>query len=648
MAGDGSRPRWGAERAWRPAVTMDPSSAPDRRSRRSGGPRLFERGLFLDEFEALFTGTLAVPSHCIAIEGSRGSGRTALINAATDLAGRVGCVVLRAKGGEVERQTPYAVLGRLVEAAEALAADDEPTRERAGSIEQLLADRHQALDPTHIASLFHRLVLQLRRAAPVLLAVDDADRADPATLATLRYLVRRLDHQQIWLAVTARPLHPGVGLRPVDGLLAEPDTRLFVLEPLQTDSVASILAGFFEEEPDPEFVTSCTVATGGSPFLVKALLPSLLRNGVHPNAGMAGSIQQVRAPKVTQYVLDRFSLLPEGAVEFLRACAILGESADPLVARELAHIDAGSAHRAADAAEEMELLRPGRPFRFTSPILRWAVYHDTPMARRSELHAEAAGLLEDHGADEASVAEHLLATEPVGSTAIAQRLHRLGRHALALGRADLALRCLARAVTEYPVTERRGDLYLDLAAAELANGEASALSHLKQAAELGGSDGAVLVPVALELYGLLSKDPTLAPEALGVLEEVRPQAGSVDRDLRIELELTLALALTQPARQIECLDRLRALLADPGGEDTARTALARSAITLNDVLSSTTLTVDDVVATLEQIIDVDQLASTDPMAGSGADHRPVRAALRRPLRRGGRGTRGSAGQSSHR
>ena len=92
-------------------------------------------------------------------------------------------------------------------------------------------------------------------------------------------------------------------------------------------------------------------------------------------------------------------------------------------------MDALTADRSADAAEQMELLRPGRPFRFTSPLIRWAVYHDIPTARRSELHADAADLLEAHGADDAVVAEHLLATEPTGDAAPLTACSRSGRRA---------------------------------------------------------------------------------------------------------------------------------------------------------------------------------------------------------------------------
>ncbi len=365
-------------------VTHSPAPAPDRRSRGSQGPRLFERGPFLDEFEALFTGSLPVPSRCIAIEGPWGSGRTALINAAADLAGRAGCLVLRAKGGDVELHSPFAVLGRLVESADALAAGDEAAQDQARALEGLMraADR----DATQIASRFHRLLLSLRQHAPVLVVIDDADRADPETLAALQFLVRRLDHQQIWLVVSARPLHPGVGLRPIDGLLTEPDTRQFFLDPLHAESVEAILAGFFEDQPDPWFVTACTEATGGSPFLLKALLPSLRRSNITPTADMAGTVEQVRSPKIAQFVLSQLAQLPTGATELLQACAILGEGADPSMARQLAGVDAASSERSAEAAEHRELLLSGRPFRFTAPLIRWAVYHDIGRARRSELH----------------------------------------------------------------------------------------------------------------------------------------------------------------------------------------------------------------------------------------------------------------------
>ncbi len=604
-------------------MTDSPAPAPDRRSRGQRGPRLFERGPFLDEFEAVFTGSLPVPSRCIAVEGPWGSGRTALINAAADVAARAGCLVLRATGGVVEQRTPFAVLGRLVESAEARADGNEEARERAHALELLLADRpvspadeppadQPPSDLHRIPSLFHRLLLTLRQVAPVLLVVDDADLADPETLGALQFLVRRLEHQQIWVVVSARPLHAGVGLRPVDGLLTEPDTRQFFLEPLHDASVDAILAGLFEVQPDPQFVRACTEATGGSPFLLKALLPSLLRGAVVPTASMSSSVALVRAPKITQFVLSRLARLPTAATDLLQAAAILGEVADPTVTRQLATVDALTAEQSADDAEQMELLRPGRPFRFTSPLIRWAVYHDIPTARRSQLHAAAAQLLDAHGADGATVAGHLLATEPVGDAAVVDRLQQIGRRARAAGQGDLALRCHERALAESPLSERRATLLLDLAAAEVADRGPLALGHLRHAVELGDFDAAAAVSVGVDLLGHLAGDPGLRAETLATLLTLRHQVAGGERDLRIELELILAVASDPVDRRIECLDRLRTLLAEPGDNGTAVARRARSAVSLDDVLSDPGPSADEVAATLEQVVDLDELVGADP------------------------------------
>jgi DNA-binding CsgD family transcriptional regulator len=510
------------------------------------------------------------------------------------------------------------VLGRLVEAAGGLRAGDPAAGAQAHTLGGLLTDRGTSgADPGLLASHFHRLVLSLRQTAPVLLAIDDADRSDPETLDALQYLVRRLEHQQIWLVVSARPLHPGTGLRPIDGLLTEPDTRQFVLDPLQPESVERILAGFFEEQPDPEFVAACAEATGGSPFLLKALLPALLRAEVTPTGDAAGSIEQVRSPKITQFVLGRMAGLPDGGTELLSACAVLGGDADPSVTRQLAGIEPGPAEWITDAAEQLELLQAGRPLRFSTPLIRWAVYHAIPRARRSGLHAAAADLLEAHGADTATVARHLLAAEPTGAPGDADRLHRIGRLALDRGDDALALRCLERALSDTAPADRSGRLYLDLATAEagqLAGGGSLALDHLQRAVELGGSDGASVVRVGVGLLSRLAGDPSLRHRALALLQGLRSLDG-LDRDVKMELELALIPSTDEPDQRIGCLDRLSGLLDEPGDDGTAVARLARSAVTLQQVLSSPGLDADRLATELMEIVDVDQLVSADPVAG---------------------------------
>ena len=71
----------------------------------------------------------------------------------------------------------------------------------------------------------------------------------------------------------------------------------------------------------------------------------------------------------------------------------------------------------------------------------------------------------------------------------------------------------------------------------------------------------------------------------------------------------------RPNQRIECLDRLRDLLAEPGDDGTAIARRARSAVALSDVLSSPDMSAEVVAVALEQIVDVDQLVGAEPMEG---------------------------------
>jgi DNA-binding CsgD family transcriptional regulator len=594
-------------------VTEAPAPTPDRRSGGQHGPRLFERGQFLDELDALFSQSLAVPSRCIAVEGPWGSGRTALLNAAADLAGLAGCLVLRTAGGGWEQQTPFAGLARLVGSAGAQSAAPESVRVEALRLETTLTGDRR--DATRAATGFHRLVLTLRRLAPVLLVVDDADQADPETLAVLQYLVRRLEHQQIWLVLGTRPLHPGVGLRPVDALLAGPDVRQFVLEPLHDDSVSDLLAGFFDDQPDRHFVTACREATGGSPFLLKALLPALRRSGMAPTAATAGHVAQVRAPKVTQSVLSRLAQLPVTASELLQAGAVLDDGADRGVVREVAEIDGPASLRAAGAAEQIGLLRPGAPLTFTSPLVRWAVYHDIPPARRSALHARAAQVLRERGAEDALVARHLLATEPVGDRDAAHRLQEIGRGALRSGQEDLALACFDRALAEGPPAEERVGLLLDLAGTERGRDPSSALAHLRQALELTGTETARAVRVGVDLLDRVAGLPGLRAEVAGLLQASRSRFEGMAHPLRVELEVALTLTAARPLDRAHGMTRLRSMVTETGsGSGQPGDCLARTLLEVERVLSSASVPADLSSVVLERAVRSDLLDDAGPMA----------------------------------
>jgi DNA-binding CsgD family transcriptional regulator len=583
----------------------------DRRALPSTANRLLEREKYLGELMAIFDRTLQVPSRCIVVEGAWGSGRTAMINAGCDLAGQAGCVVLRARGGEDEAAYPLAVLRRFVDGAAIRTDGTDETRRLAGAINKLLnAGQSRGADLEEINPLFHALVLALRQIGPLLLAIDDADESDRQTMAVLQYLVRRLENQQIWVLLSAHPFHPGVGLRPVDAFLTDPETRQFVLESLHSDSVAALLTDYFSHEPDAEFATAFFGATEGVPLFVNALLSSLGRMRILPSAEYAAQITSVPTPKIAQLVLGRLSLHPGEVSNLLQACAVLGEDPDLSVIRDLAELDPADAEMAADAAVRMELLRPGRPLRFASPLIRQSIYQDTPAPRRSELHAKAARILSEHEAPEGIIAEHLLVTQPAGDVTIADWLQEVGRNAMAEDNVDLAHRCFSRALRESSPLGQRGSLRLDLASVEMRKGSPTALDHFRRALELGVVDSAEVTKVAVGLLRYLADMPQLRKDMELAIHGLTDRVDGLNREGRIEFELALSMTSTSSGERSDEIVRLRRLLREPGDEAHPVARLAATFILIHD-LAASAVSVDELAPELERSIDAEQLLSSD-------------------------------------
>jgi DNA-binding CsgD family transcriptional regulator len=373
-----------------------------------------------------------------------------------------------------------------------------------------------------------------------------------------------------------------------------------------------MLEGFFSEEPHPEFVLACYEATGGTPLFVKALLSALGRRRIHPTLESAATVERMHTPKITQFVLSRLSHLSVAASDLLQACAILGERADPSVARQLAKIDALAAERAADAAAQVELVRPGRPITFISPLIRWAIYFDIPTARRSQFHTRAARLLAEHGADVATVAEHLLATEPSGDLETADRLRQMGRTALASGDAELSLRCLNRALAESPPPEQLGPMNLDLASTKMALGNSSSLVHFRRAIQLGVTDDAELIHVAIGLLRHQTHAPQLRSETVRTVRGLKNRLEAVDHDLRVEFELALTMASRHPAERSQGLVRIKGLLADPGTNLHVMSRMAGIYLDIHEAAASA-ISSEELADRLMGVVGDSQLPGSDPI-----------------------------------
>jgi DNA-binding CsgD family transcriptional regulator len=584
-------------------VTLSPST--DRRLHGGAGPRLFERAEFLAELEAVFSQALPVPGGCLLVDGPWGSGRTALLNSACELAGRYGCLVLRARGSENEGAAPFVVLAGLVDSAiAALPARSAALGPAEALKAQLTASGAEGL-PGAVSDAVTSFLIALRRQGPVLVAIDDADLADVATVEVLQTTLRRVNDRQLWYLSSGLPQG-----RPVQSRLVRAGSRQFTLGPLQVESVRRMLGGVMGEGPDEAFVRACWAATGGLPLFLKGLISSLRDLGVRPSAAAAATIERTPAPRITRLVLSKLAALSPTSVRYLQVSAVLGDGADAGVAGVLAGIDAATAEQAARPAARLGLIGSDLPVVFCAPVVRWAIYQSMPVVTRSKLHAKAAHLLLERGADIHEVAEHLLETGPVGDPVVAEQLERVGRSSLEAGDTSLARRCFERALEEFPPAQRRGSAYLDLAAA-VVDQPLSALGHFRRALEIGAGDDVRVVEVAIALLRSVVDKPQLIREASESLWGVRDRLSTVPGDLRLQFELALATVAMTPEQRSMAHGRIQAALVDRQ-LSPAMAGDARTFVDISDPAALPALPASDQVGRLLAVVSVDGLLSADP------------------------------------
>ncbi len=174
---------------------------------------LLEREDELAQLERLITDGLRTHGRTTLIEGPAGIGKTALLEAAQDLAALREMTVLTARGGELERDFGFGVVRQLLESPLARAGSRLRKELFAGSacharpVFETAPGTHGDLTHAVLHGLYW-LVANLCEHAPLLLAIDDVHWADPPSLRFLIHLARRLDGLPAAMVLTARTGEP--------------------------------------------------------------------------------------------------------------------------------------------------------------------------------------------------------------------------------------------------------------------------------------------------------------------------------------------------------------------------------------------------------------------------------------------------------
>jgi DNA-binding CsgD family transcriptional regulator len=485
------------------------------------------------------------------VEGEAGVGKTVLLRAVAERMSQGGLAVLRARGGELERDFGFGVVRQLFEPALSGVPAETRTSVFSGAASLAvgvlgtseLAANRPAADTTFASQHgLYWLAVNLASLRPVVLLVDDAHWSDAASLRWILYLVRRMEEVPLSVALGWRSGEPNAHVQILQALRLEPLVEALSLSGLTAEGTARLVR---DRIPDAEegFCTACHRVTGGNPFLAGELAAALAAGGVRATAENADRVLGMGPPAVSQSVIERLARQPEDAQSLARAVAVLDTDADRRFAAELAGLDQQRLAVGAEALVNARLFEDAETLRFAHPILRAAVYADLAAARRSADHRRAAEVLlaSDGDADRAAV--HLLATAPAGDAWVARELAQAADRARMRGAADAAVVLLERALDEPPRACERGAMKLARGVAAFMCASAEAETYLREA--IGDADDPVIQAQAAMTLSQLEVGAGLPGDALSTLERAIGMLGPTDPDRadRLELYRTTTLAV---------------------------------------------------------------------------------------------------------
>lgn len=415
----------------------------------------------------------------MAVEGGAGVGKTRLLVAVRGMASEAGAETMSGRGAELERDFPFAVVRQLLEPRlrRLSASEREALFEGAGAARGLLgfeAGHARSADTFSVLHALYWVVAGLAERRPLLLAIDDAHLADPASLDWLAFMLPRLEEVPVLLLLARRtdePENPGL-----TRILGDPNLETVTPAPLSAAATASLIKATLGGRADDSFAAVCREITGGNPFLVTELARELAERGIEPRAERSESVRTLAPERVSQRVLARISRLAPDAAALARSVAILGDGGEPALAVALAGLDRETGRVAADSLRRAAILDPGETLRFVHPLVRNAVYADLAAGERAKAHATAAALLRERGASPEWVATQILASEARGDRTAVETLLEAGRRGLIDGAPRAAVTYLTRALREPPPPDLRLQVLEGLLSAGLRAADHSALA----------------------------------------------------------------------------------------------------------------------------------------------------------------------------
>jgi DNA-binding CsgD family transcriptional regulator/tetratricopeptide (TPR) repeat protein len=461
----------------------------------AGRITLVGRDAELEGLAAAVAAMRAGQGKIVLISGEPGIGKTTLLTALVDLAAAAGARIASGAAEELEMRVPFAAVSDCL-GLTGVSADRQVT-EIAGLMRgagRPAGGTFPAADAEFVVTeAILGLVDGWCAAAPVVLAVDDLQWADPASVLALHRLGRVAGQLPLLLAAARRSGTGGTDLEPLVRSWEARGADVLTLGPLDEASVVTLTGQVIGAQVGAGLRGAITAA-GGNPLYVIELARTLTGNsgqapdraeGTRPGA-QAGT--RAMPESLIAMVTRRLAGLSSQTRQILQLAAVLGPT---FTVAELAAVLGTPALEflgvIQEAAAAGVLAAESDRLAFRHEVIRQALYESLPASARNALHLQAGQALAAAGAPVERAAQHLLA----GTTFDVRTLEWLVRSASRLtARApELAADLLSRVCdTAEAPGDQAGPLRLALANALLRAGRFTAAEAAAAQALTAGPD----------------------------------------------------------------------------------------------------------------------------------------------------------------
>jgi DNA-binding CsgD family transcriptional regulator len=322
-----------------------------------------------------------VAGQVLVVTGEAGMGKTVLLADAAGRARSAGMRVLPVTGRESESRLAFAGLHQLLRPVLS-GATGLPARQAQALLGALgFSADPVAADPLLTGVAVLTLLSDLSERSPVLVVADDAHWLDRSSLDALAFAGSRLDAERVVLLVGARGQAPPPGFD-----RGFPELHL---EPLSAADADRLLDGQ-PRPPRGRARAQVLAQAAGNPMALIELAKVIADDPAASRRWAAEPL--LLTDRLTAVLTSRFATLPEQT----QAALLLAAVADAPDLSAAARHGTGPDARALVPAEQRGLIKIDRTgLRFSHPLVRSAIYHSAPFARRAAAHRELASALDD-------------------------------------------------------------------------------------------------------------------------------------------------------------------------------------------------------------------------------------------------------------